>query len=63
MGMRLFKSITWLSIWLAQGSSSLFAVPALAVGLAGELADRNVTRRETPPGWPSIETVILEHSA
>jgi hypothetical protein len=63
MGMRLFKSITWLSIWLAQGSSSLFALPALAVGLAGELADRYVTRRETSPGWPSIESVILKHSA
>jgi hypothetical protein len=61
--MRFFKSTTWLSIWLAQGSSSLFALPALAVGLAGELADRYVTQREALPGWPSIESVILEHSA
>jgi hypothetical protein len=38
-------------------------LPALAVGLAGELADRYVTRRETSPGWPTIESVILEHSA
>jgi hypothetical protein len=34
----------------------------LAVGLAGELADRYGTRRETSPGWPSVESVILEHS-
>jgi hypothetical protein len=35
---------------------------ALAAGLAGDLADRYVTRRETSPGWPSIESVILKHS-
>ena len=62
MGIRFFKSTTWLSIWLAQGSSSLFALAALAAGLAGESADRYVTRRETSPGCPSIESVILEHS-
>jgi hypothetical protein len=38
IGMRLFKSATWPSIWLAHGSSSLFTLPARVVGLAGELA-------------------------
>jgi hypothetical protein len=47
---------------LAHGSCILFALPELAVGLAGELADRYVTRGEASPGWPSIESVILEHS-
>jgi hypothetical protein len=61
--MRFFKSTTWLSIWLAHRSSGLFALAALAAGLVGELADRYVTRGETSPGWPSIESVILEHSA
>ena len=56
------RSITWPSIWWAHGSFSLFVLLALTIGLAGELADRYVTRRETPKGWPSIERVILEHS-
>jgi hypothetical protein len=60
--MRLFRSATCPSTWRAHGSSPFFALPALAAGVAGELADRYVPRRETPPGWPSIESIILEHS-
>jgi hypothetical protein len=60
--MRLFRSTTCPSTWRAHGSSGLFALVAFAAGLAGELADRYATRRETPPGWPSIKSVILEHS-
>ena len=62
IGMRLFKSATWPSIWLVHGSFSLSGLLALETRLAGELADRYVTRRETSPEWPSIEIVILEHS-
>jgi hypothetical protein len=60
--MPLFRSATWPSIWQAQGSSSFFGLLALPAGLVRALADRYVTRRETSPGWPSIESVILEHS-
>ena len=60
--MRLFRSATCPSIWQAHGSVSLLALRALSVGLAGKLADRYVTRRETPKGWASIERVIPEHS-
>ncbi len=42
---------------------SLSILLALAAGLAGELAGQYVARRETPPGWRSIESVILQHSA
>ena len=59
--MRLFRSACP-SIWLAHGSLGLFALLAVAAGLGGELADRYVTRRETPTGWSSIESVILEDS-
>jgi hypothetical protein len=45
--MRLFRSATCPSVWQR---------------LARALVDRYVTRRETPKGWPSIESVILEHS-
>ena len=60
--MRLFRSASCPSIWLAHELFSLFGLLALDPGLAGEPADRYVTRRETSPEWPSIESVILEHS-
>jgi hypothetical protein len=44
--MRLFRSATCPSVWQAHRLSSLFALLALAAGLAVELADRYVTRRE-----------------
>jgi hypothetical protein len=63
IGMRLFKSANCPSTWLAHVSFNLFGLLALVASLAAELADRYVTRRETPKGWLSIESVILEHSA